>query len=63
MFKLILLSILAYFIGSIPNALWIGKIFKQKDIREYGSGNVGATNAKKSFREKTRVINFSYLTF
>ncbi|EFI83413.1 glycerol-3-phosphate 1-O-acyltransferase PlsY [Listeria grayi] len=41
----ILLIVLAYLIGSIPSGLWIGKLFFQKDIREHGSGNLGATNA------------------
>ncbi|EPE3378767.1 glycerol-3-phosphate 1-O-acyltransferase PlsY [Listeria monocytogenes] len=43
--NLILLSLLAYVIGSIPSGLWIGKIFCKKDIREFGSGNLGATNS------------------
>ena len=34
----------AYLIGSIPSAVWIGKIFYGIDVREYGSGNSGATN-------------------
>lgn len=41
-FFLILIS--AYLIGSIPSALWIGKLFYKTDIREQGSGNLGATN-------------------
>ena len=41
-FFLILLS--AYVLGSIPSALWIGKLFYKTDIREHGSGNLGATN-------------------
>jgi acyl phosphate:glycerol-3-phosphate acyltransferase len=36
--------ILAYLLGSIPTAVWIGKIFYGKDVREFGSGNAGATN-------------------
>jgi acyl phosphate:glycerol-3-phosphate acyltransferase len=36
--------LLAYFIGSIPSAVWVGKIFYKTDIREHGSGNAGATN-------------------
>src|SRR6516165_10903891 len=40
----ILLIILAYLIGSIPTAVWISKYFFGIDIREYGSGNAGATN-------------------
>ncbi len=39
-----LLIILAYLIGSIPTAVWVSKYFFNIDIREYGSGNAGATN-------------------
>ncbi len=42
--KEILLIIFAYLIGSIPTALIISKRFFDIDIREYGSGNMGATN-------------------
>lgn len=38
----ILLS--AYLIGSIPNAVWIGKVFFNTDVREHGSKNAGSTN-------------------
>lgn len=42
---MILLGILiSYFLGSIPTAYIFGKFYKGIDIREYGSGNVGATN-------------------
>lgn len=34
----------AYLIGSIPTAVWIGRIFYKVDVREHGSGNAGATN-------------------
>lgn len=37
--------IISYLIGSIPNAYIFGRIFKGIDIRKFGSGNVGATNA------------------
>jgi glycerol-3-phosphate acyltransferase PlsY len=36
--------ILAYLIGSIPTSVWVSKHFFDIDIREYGSGNAGATN-------------------
>jgi acyl phosphate:glycerol-3-phosphate acyltransferase len=42
--SIIISLILAYLIGSIPTAVWIGKIFYDTDVREYGSGNAGATN-------------------
>ncbi len=39
----------AYLIGSIPTAVWVGKIFFKIDIREHGSGNAGATNVLRVF--------------
>ena len=42
--KEILLILLAYLIGSIPTAVWVSRSFFGIDIREYGSGNAGATN-------------------
>src|SRR6187431_225312 len=42
--KELLLIVFAYFIGSIPSALIISKRFFHIDIRDYGSGNMGATN-------------------
>src|SRR5919112_4337542 len=39
-----LLIILAYVIGSIPTAVWVSRYFFGIDIRDYGSGNAGATN-------------------
>ena len=36
--------VLAYLIGSVPSAVWIGKAFYGIDVREHGSGNAGATN-------------------
>ena len=39
-----ILIVLAYLIGSIPTAVWVSKSFFGIDIREYGSGNAGATN-------------------
>ena len=42
--KELLLIIFAYLIGSIPTALLVSKKFFGIDIRDYGSGNMGATN-------------------
>jgi glycerol-3-phosphate acyltransferase PlsY len=36
--------VVAYLMGSIPSAVWIGKTFYGIDVREHGSGNAGATN-------------------
>jgi len=38
------LIIAAYLLGSIPTSVWIGRGFFNKDVRDYGSGNSGATN-------------------
>lgn len=37
-------ALLSYILGSIPSAVWVGKIFYDTDVREHGSGNAGATN-------------------
>ncbi|QHM15445.1 glycerol-3-phosphate 1-O-acyltransferase PlsY [Bacillus subtilis] len=47
-----LLIILAYLIGSIPSGLIMGKLAKGIDIREHGSGNLGATNAFRTLGVK-----------
>lgn len=39
-----LLIVLAYLIGSIPTSIWVSRKFFSIDIRDYGSGNAGATN-------------------
>ena len=36
--------VLAYLVGSIPSAVWIGKLLYGIDVRQHGSGNAGATN-------------------
>jgi acyl phosphate:glycerol-3-phosphate acyltransferase len=40
----IVLIVLAYLIGSIPTSVWVSRSFFDIDIRDYGSGNAGATN-------------------
>lgn len=44
LFYAIIEIILAYLIGSIPSAVWMGKLFYNVDVRRHGSGNAGATN-------------------
>ena len=43
--KILLAGLASYLIGSIPTAFIIGKFAKGIDIRRFGSGNIGATNA------------------
>jgi glycerol-3-phosphate acyltransferase PlsY len=40
----VLAVLMAYLLGSIPSAVWIGKRFHNIDVREHGSGNAGTTN-------------------
>jgi glycerol-3-phosphate acyltransferase PlsY len=51
----ILLLLGAYLIGSIPTAVWIGKFFYKIDVREYGSGNAGATNTFRVLGKKAGI--------
>lgn len=51
----ILYLILAYMIGSIPTAVWVGKLFYGIDVREFGSGNAGATNTFRVLGKKAGI--------
>lgn len=53
---LILSGLLAYLIGSIPSAVWFGKIVHDVDVREHGSGNPGATNTFRVLGKKAGTI-------
>ncbi|MBM3165241.1 MAG: glycerol-3-phosphate 1-O-acyltransferase PlsY [Bacteroidetes bacterium] len=55
-----LLFLLAYLFGAIPSAVWLGKFFCGKDVREYGSRNSGATN---TFRVLGKRLGFAVLFF
>ncbi len=44
MWHMILGVVIAYLLGSISFAVWIGRIFYKVDVREHGSGNAGTTN-------------------
>src|SRR3569833_2876392 len=47
--------IAAYLLGSIPTAVWIGRAFYGVDVREYGSGNAGATNTFRVLGKKAGI--------
>ncbi len=61
--KTILCILLGYLLGSLPFALIIGKVFYHTDIRQYGSGNLGGTNAGRVLGKKAgiSVIAFDIL--
>lgn len=47
--------IAAYLLGSIPTAVWLGQAFYGVDVREYGSGNAGATNTFRVLGKKAGI--------
>ncbi len=51
-YQTFILILLAYFLGSIPTAVWIGKFFYGIDVREHGSRNAGATNTLRVLGKK-----------
>ena len=57
---LVLVVFLSYLMGSIPFGYLLTKIFLKKDIRNIGSGNIGATNA---LRTGNKMIGYSTLCF
>ena len=58
--ELFIIGIISYLMGSIPFGLILTKIFLKKDIREIGSGNIGATNA---LRTGNKFIGYTTLFF
>ncbi|HSO58878.1 MAG TPA: glycerol-3-phosphate 1-O-acyltransferase PlsY [Paenisporosarcina sp.] len=54
--NIVILILLAYLLGSIPSALWVGKLFFKTDIREHGSGNLGGTNTFRILGLKAGLI-------
>ena len=56
MLSIAIIVALSYMIGSIPSSVWIGKALYNKDLREHGSGNAGATNAFRVLGWKAGVL-------
>lgn len=52
----VIIIVLAYLLGSIPSGLIMGKVFHGIDIREHGSGNLGATNAFRTLGIKAGIV-------
>lgn len=54
--SVVLAGVLAYLIGSVNFAIIVSKLFAQKDIRDYGSGNAGMTNVLRTFGKLPAVV-------
>ena len=57
---ILIIGVICYLLGSIPFGFILTKIFLKKDIRDIGSGNIGATNA---LRTGNKLIGYSTLFF
>ena len=51
----LLFVLLAYLTGAFPSAVWLGKTFYKIDVREFGSGNAGATNTFRVLGKKAGI--------
>ncbi len=56
--EVILTLIISYLVGSISGSFLLGKYFLHKDVRKFGSGNAGTTNAIRVFGMKIGVLTF-----
>ncbi|MCH8029856.1 MAG: glycerol-3-phosphate acyltransferase, partial [Candidatus Dadabacteria bacterium] len=56
MIEVIILTLFAYLLGSIPTAYILGNQFFGKDIRKLGNGNVGTVNAWHEFGWRTGIM-------
>lgn len=50
--------IMSYLVGSISGSYILGNLLLKKDVRKYGSGNAGTTNAIRSFGKKIGIFTF-----
>ncbi len=48
--------VLAYLLGSLPSSVWVGQAYHGIDIRDYGSGNAGATNTFRVLGRKAGIL-------
>ena len=58
MMDYLLTGVIAYLVGSIPSGLILGKLFWHRDLRKYGSHNIGATNAWRTLGKVPGIIVF-----
>jgi glycerol-3-phosphate acyltransferase PlsY len=54
----LIIAIISYSLGNISFAYILGKIFADKDVRDYGSGNAGTTNAIRTLGKKIGIMVF-----
>lgn len=55
---ILLFVLISYLLGSVPTAVWVGKAFYGIDVRDFGSGNAGATNTFRVLGVKAGLLVF-----
>lgn len=60
MLAIFVVFLISYLIGSIPTSICVSKLFYKKDIRNYGSGNAGATNTFRVLGWKAGLFVFLF---
>ncbi|MGA9071752.1 MAG: glycerol-3-phosphate 1-O-acyltransferase PlsY [Terracidiphilus sp.] len=58
LFPILLIAIAAYLLGSVPTGYLLMRIFRNEDIRQAGSGNIGATNVLRSGGKGLGAVTF-----
>jgi glycerol-3-phosphate acyltransferase PlsY len=53
---IILSAVAGYLLGSVNTSLVLGKLFYKKDVRQYGSGNAGATNTLRTLGKTAAIM-------
>ena len=48
--------VVAYLLGSVPSGYWLAKAFKGLDIRQHGSGNIGASNVRRVLGNRWGIV-------
>lgn len=57
--KILIFSVIAYLLGSIPTGLWIGQHIYHINLREHGSGNMGTTNSFRVLGKKAGMVTLA----
>ncbi len=55
---LVILTVVAYFLGAFPSGVILGRLLKGVDVRQFGSGKTGATNSLRTLGWQVSLLVF-----